>query len=112
IQLFDLEADPGERRDLSDEREAHANELLGTLQAWVARSSRAEQRNASFVREHVLREPPARMTHPLGLRYPGLFTVLGCDVPRTTVRLGEALDVTCYYRVDGTTDDDLFFRVT
>lgn len=112
IQLFDLEDDPGERRDLSDEREAHALELLGTLQAWVARSSRAEQRNASFVRSHLLREPPERMTHPLGLRYPGLFTVLGCDVPRTTVRLGETLDVTCYYQVDGTTDDDLFFRVT
>src|SRR5690606_11903759 len=79
IQLFDLAADPGERRDLSDERTEQADELLGTLQAWVARSSRDQHRNAAFVHEHLLARPPERMTHLLVLHYPGPFTVLGCD---------------------------------
>jgi len=111
IQLFDLGADPGERRDLSDEQRERANELLGTLQAWVARSSREQHRNAAFLSEHILPRPPSRMTHPLDLHYPGLFTVLGCDIPETEVEAGGTLDVTCYYRVDAETDHDLFIRL-
>ena len=111
IQLFDLGADPGERRDLSDSRREQANELLGTLQAWVARSSREQHRNAAFLSEHILPRPPSRMTHPLGLHYPGLFTVLGCDIPETEIEPGGTLDVTCYYRVDSETSHDLFIRL-
>lgn len=112
IQLFDLAADPGERRDLSDERREHADELLGTLQAWVARSSRDQHRNAAFVHEHLLARPPERMTHPLDLHYPGLFTVLGCDIPETEVEPAGTLDVTCYYRVEDEMSADLFMRIT
>lgn len=112
IQLFDLATDPREQRDLSDLRREEAHELLGTLQAWVARSSRRQHQNEVYIHQHLLREPPARMTHPLNLRYPGLFTVLGCDLPSTRVAPGGVLDVTCYYRVDRETDRDLFFRLT
>lgn len=111
IQLFDLAADPGERRDLSDARRDQAHELLGTLQAWVARSSREQHQNAAYVHEHLLDAPPNRMTHPLDLRYRGLFTVLGCDIPRTEVQVGETLDVTCYYRVESEMTQDLFMRL-
>lgn len=111
IQLFDLANDPGEKRDLSDRRRHEANDLLGRLQAWVARSSREEHRNATFIRQHILPHPPERMTHPLNLEYPGLFTVLGCDVPKTEFEPGDTLDVTCYYRVDATTDRDLVIRI-
>jgi arylsulfatase A-like enzyme len=112
IQLFDLATDPGEQHDLSDERPDEAHELLGTLQAWAARSSRRQHQNEVYIRQHLLTEPPSRMSHPLDLRYPGLFTVLGCDVPSTRVAPGGVLDVTCYYRADRETDRDLFFRLT
>ncbi len=111
VQLFDLAADPGEHHDLSDARPEEAEELLGTLQAWVARSSREQHRNTTFIHEHLMDAPPAHMTHPLGLRFPGLFTLLGCDIPQTEVSPGGTLDVTCYYRVEGETDRDLFFRL-
>lgn len=111
IQLFDLDADPAERRDRSDADPEQANELLGTLQAWVARSSRAQHQNASYVHQHTLAEAPSRMTHPLGLHYPGMFTVLGCDVPDTTIVPGGTLGVICYYRVEGEMDANLVFRL-
>lgn len=111
IRLFDLEADPREQRDRSDEHAERAGELLGMLQAWVARSSREQHRNATFIHQHLMRQPPARMTHPLGLHYPGMLTVLGCDIPRTSVSPGETLDVTCYYRAEGEMDASLMFRL-
>lgn len=111
IQLFDLENDPGELVDLSDARPERADELLGTLQAWSARTSRSDNMNEAFVARHRMRAPPPRMTHPLGLRYPGLFTVLGCDVSPLRMAPGQTLDVTCYYRVEGETDRDLIMMV-
>jgi arylsulfatase A-like enzyme len=111
FQLFDLARDPGERQDLSDARRDTALDMLGRLQAWVALTNLPENRTEEFIARHRLEEPPEELTHPLNLRYPGLFTVLGCNLPRTTYRLGETIDFECYYRVDQETDLDLFFRV-
>ncbi len=111
IRLFDLESDPREQRDVSDDEPERALELLGMLQAWTARSSREQHRNAAFIRQHLLTRPPERMTHPLDLQYPGMFTVLGCDLPATEIAPGGTLDLTCYYRVEGEMDADIFMRV-
>ncbi|MGF1466289.1 MAG: sulfatase-like hydrolase/transferase [Sandaracinaceae bacterium] len=111
FQLFDLAADPGERNDLSDQRREDARRLLGLLQAWVAETNRPENRTDDFVARHRLRSPPARMSHPLDVRVPGLFTILGYDLPRTVFRPGDRIPLTFYYRVDGETALDLFFRV-
>jgi arylsulfatase A-like enzyme len=110
-QLFDLERDPRERHDQSDARRDDALELLGLLQAWVAETNRPENRTDAFVDEHRLRAAPDPMTHPLDLRFPGLFTVLGCDLPQRELHPGETVDLTCYYRVDSETELDLWFRV-
>ncbi|HJL16591.1 MAG TPA: sulfatase-like hydrolase/transferase [Sandaracinaceae bacterium LLY-WYZ-13_1] len=111
FQLFDLAEDPGEREDLSDERRERALEMLGMLQAWVAETNRPENRTDEFVDVHRVEAPPEEMTHPLDGRLPGVFTLLGCNPPRTDFHPGETVDLECFYRVDDETDLDLFFRV-
>lgn len=111
FQLFDLASDPGERHDRSDERRDRALEMLGRLQAWVAITNRPENRTDAFVDQHRLTRPPETLTHPLNLRFPGIFTVLGCNLPRTRFHPGDTIDLECFYRVDEGTDLDLFFRV-
>lgn len=109
-QYFDLSADPLERNDLSDDRRDDARALLGTLQAWVARASRPTNRNSSFVEAHV-RSRAWPVEHDLGIHYPGLFSVLGVDLPERAYHPGETLPLTFYYAVEGETARDLFFVV-
>jgi arylsulfatase A-like enzyme len=108
--LFDLAADPGETRDLSDARRPQAQELLGLLRAWVAQTNRPEQRQHDVVDKNRLDRAPAAMTRRLDVRYPG-FTLLGFDLPRTTFAPGERIPMTFYYRVDARMDESLFFYV-
>jgi arylsulfatase A-like enzyme len=110
FQLFDLAADPGETRDLSDERRGEAEELLGLLRAWVTQTHRPEQRQHDVVDQNRLERPPASMTRHLDVRYPG-FTLLGFDMPESTFAPGDRIRMTFYYRVDARMDDSLFFYV-
>ena len=108
FQYFDLEADPDERIDLSDDRRAEAEELLGTLRAWVASRALPGNDTDDLVRSNVRTRPWTFERH-LGIEYEGLFTVTGFDLPERTYRPGERIPLTFYYRVDGETDRDLFF---
>lgn len=110
-QYFDLQADPGEHHDLSDSERTEALAMLGQLRAWVARASRAENRSDAFVAQHRLHRVPASITHPTEIRYPGMFTVVGFDLPRTRFAPGDRIPLTFYYRVDAQIDSDLFFMV-
>jgi arylsulfatase A-like enzyme len=111
FQYFDLSRDPNEHDDLSDARRSDAVAMLGELRAWVANASRAENRTDMFVDQNRLRSVPENITHPTDIRYPGRFTVVGFDLPRTQFTVGETVPLTFYYRVDGPIDRDLFFYV-
>lgn len=111
FQLYDLAVDPGERHDLSDERRTEALELLGELRAWVARASRAENRTDVFVEQNRLRAVPPGVTRRLDIRYAGLFTVAAIDLPETRLAPGDRIPLTLYYRVEGSTNRDLFFMI-
>ncbi|MDQ3034899.1 MAG: sulfatase-like hydrolase/transferase [Myxococcota bacterium] len=111
FQYFDLANDPGEQHDLSDDRRPEAAAMLGELRAWVARASRAENRTDVFVEQNRLRSVPATITHRTDIRYPGMFTVVGFDLPETQFSPGDRIPLTFYYRVDGQIEGDLFFLV-
>ena len=51
------------------------------------------------------------MTSRLDAQYPGLFTLLGYDLPETSFSPGERIAMDFYYRVDARIDKDLFFFV-
>lgn len=110
-QLFDLSRDPGEHDDLSSERREDAERLRGLLRAWVAQAARPEMRDEEFVASHRLRAPPEGISDPLDVTYPGLFTLLGFDLPRRSFAVGEVIPLDLYFRVDSETDLDLYFRV-
>lgn len=111
VQLFDLAADPTEQNDLSDEREDETRSMLGLMRAWIAGTHRPDNRSRDVVAENRLEAVPTDMTHRLDLRFPGMFRVLGFDLPETRFRPGERIPMTFYYEVDGPTDRDLFFYV-
>jgi arylsulfatase A-like enzyme len=111
FQYFDLASDPGEQHDRSDSERSDALAMLKALRAWVSRSSRAENRTDVFVEENRLRQVPEGITHRTDIQYPGMFTVIGFDLPRTRFTPGERIPLTFYYRVDAKIDSDLFFMV-
>ncbi|MEZ4326333.1 MAG: sulfatase-like hydrolase/transferase [Polyangiales bacterium] len=110
-QLFDLATDPHEQHDLSDERRDEARELLGLLRAWIAQTHLPQNRTEDIVTEARLAAEPANMTARLDAQFPGMFTLLGYDLPETTFRPGERIAVDFYYRVDASITKDLFFYV-
>ncbi len=109
VALFDLDADPGEREDLSAREPEIAEELLGLLRAWTSSSSRPEHQRRHAIRSDILRAPPPTLEHRLDAGFQGAFTLLGCDVDEADVRPGGLLEVRCYYRVDGGTQRDYQF---
>lgn len=111
FQLYDLAADERERHDLSDERREEALAMLGELRAWVAGSSRLENRTDAFVAQNRLDSVPAGISHRRSVRYPGMFTLAGFDLPRTRFSPGDHIPLTFYYRVDAPISRDLFFLV-
>lgn len=110
-QLFDLAADPHEQHDLSDERRDEARELLGLLRAWMAQTHRPENRTEDIVADARLPAEPVHMTARLDAQFPGMFTLLGYDLPETEFEPGERIAVDFYYRVDANISKDLFFYV-
>lgn len=108
-QLFDLARDPNELRDLSDARPEASRRLLGELRAWVAETADAQNSTERLLATHRATRP-FPMQHTLGATLPGVFTVLGFDLP-PRARRGEAIPVTLYFRADDETDRDFFFEV-
>jgi hypothetical protein len=106
-ELYDLAADPGERRDVSADRPQRFREMQGMLRAWLWQAARV----LDPVAPNILAGPPGRLSNPTRVVYPGLFTVLGWNIPRTTYTPGEVIPIDLYYRVDHETDLDLFFRI-
>lgn len=109
-QLYDLDSDPDEKRNLADERPELAAEMLGLLRAWVAETSRPEERRRNVVERNRLDREPARMTRRLDARFPG-FTLLGFDLPERTFEPGDRIEMTFYYRVDRAIRANYFFYV-
>lgn len=107
-ELYDLRADPGERRDIADDEVEEVQRLSGLLRAFVAQG-RSENRRHEIVRENLLAAAPA-MQHRIDARFPG-FTLLGYDLRTERVRKGQVIPITFYYQVDSHIEDDLFFYV-
>lgn len=110
-QLFDLEEDPEERRDLSASEAETADELLGLLRSWTSNRSLPEHQWRNALREDVLEYPPNRIEHPFDLGFQGAFTLMGCDVDESELEPGGVLHVTCYWHVDEGTTRDFQFMV-
>ncbi|MCC7539267.1 MAG: sulfatase-like hydrolase/transferase [Deltaproteobacteria bacterium] len=108
-ELYDLTADPGEQRNLVDERPDEVERLQGLMRRWVGSVLRRENTGEQYVAMNRLARVP-RMSHPLSIAYER-FDLLGVDIPRTRVRRGEVLAIDFYYRVRERIRQDLWFDV-
>jgi hypothetical protein len=112
VELYDLRADPGERRDLSDADPATRDELLGLIRAWLGSTAHPTTRRDEVLARARMAAPPATMTRRLDARFADAVTLLGFDLPRTTFAPEERIPLTLYLRADRETERNLFFEVT
>jgi arylsulfatase A-like enzyme len=110
-QLFDLANDPGERRDLSEERSEVAGGLLKTLRTWVAHASRPELSRQAIVERNLLEEVPS-MTERLDVGYGGRFTLLGYHLPHAQHAPGETLELSLFFRAERAMKESYFFQMS
>ena len=107
-QLFDLDADPGERDDLADDRPELADELTYLLRAWLAQVGRPDNRTDDVIARNRLPALPA-MDEQLDVVFPGLFRVAGYDIDGRAVQPGDRIKIDLFYEVLGETTRDFFF---
>jgi choline-sulfatase len=110
-QLFDLASDPGERRDLSEERSEVAGGLRQTLRTWVAHASRPELSRQAIVERNLLEEVPP-MTERLDADYGGRFTLLGYHLPHARHAPGETLELSLFFRAERAMEESYFFQMS
>jgi arylsulfatase A-like enzyme len=97
-ELFDLARDPGELRNLYDERPDLAATLRERLLTWADHASLASNRTQDIIAAARLTRPP-KPQHPLGVRFGDLLELIGYDLPADRLRINDAYRAVFYYRV-------------
>lgn len=97
-ELFDLSRDPGELRNLYDDRPAIAADLRERLLTWAEHSTLASNRSSEVIAAARLSKEPT-MQHPVHVRFGDIIELLGYDVPNDTLRINESFRLVLYYRV-------------
>jgi arylsulfatase A-like enzyme len=97
-ELYDIARDPGERRNLYDDRRALAADLRERLLTWSEHSTLASNRTSEVIAAARLPREPV-MQHPVHVRFGDILELLGYDLPRDSVRINESYRVVLYYRV-------------
>jgi choline-sulfatase len=108
LELYDLDRDPRELRNLFDDEPARGAALREQLLSW---SSTAALAHADEIAAARLAAEPARMDMPLHVRFDDVVEVLGCDLPARSVHPGQVLRLICYYRALGRTAVSYRLRV-
>ncbi|MGE0792359.1 MAG: sulfatase-like hydrolase/transferase [Sandaracinaceae bacterium] len=106
FELYDLEADPHEMNDLSDDDRARAQELLGELRAWTSGNSLAEYHWREAIDADRLHGPPSNVDRVLDLNARGLFTLIGYRVDDRDARPGGTLVVDLFFEVHSEMETD------
>jgi arylsulfatase A-like enzyme len=112
VELYDLRADPHERRDLSDSDTKTRDELLALIRSWLGSTAHPSTRRDAVLARARLSAPPPNMTRRLDARYADAITLIGFDLPRTTFAPNERIPLTLYLRADREIERNLFFEVT
>ena len=108
-ELYNLDDDPGELHELSNEEPERARALLGQLRAWTASFGRRENQRAAVIAENRLEHAPRRLQHRSDVGFQNVFTLLGYDIDESDVRPGGSLTGTFYYRVESETTRNFQF---
>jgi arylsulfatase A-like enzyme len=106
---FDLSTDPHEAenlfRDASDP--ASLTELRDVLRAWVAHSSRDENRGDDAYAEQFRVQTASPSARHVGLRYPDRLEIVACETPTASLHEGETIRIVCFLQSLAQMRDDL-----
>jgi arylsulfatase A-like enzyme len=97
-ELFDIARDPGERRNLYDDRPTLAADLRERLLTWAEHATLASNRTSEVIAAARLPREPA-MQHPLHVRFGDILELLGYDLPRDRCASTTSYRAVFYYRV-------------
>lgn len=111
FQLFDLNDDPGERRDLSDSQRLRARRMHDLLRTWVTQTHLRQHRRDEILARQRLTTLPSEFTARLDADY-GPFTLVGYNLPSREYQTGEQLALDLFFDVRQETRNDYFFEVT
>lgn len=111
IQLFDLNHDPAERRDLSDTQRDRARQMHDRLRAWVTQTHLRQHRHDEVLARQRLSAIPNDLTARLDADY-GPFTLVGYTLPSRDFEAGDQLALDLFFQVRQETRSDYFFEVT
>jgi hypothetical protein len=95
LELYDLDHDPHELRNLFDDEPARGGALREQLLSW---SATAQMERAKALAAPRIAAEPAHMDMPLHARFGDVVEVLGCDLPGSKARAGDTVHLTCYLR--------------
>ena len=106
---FDLAADPHEAqnlfRDLNDP--ASLTQLRDVLRAWVAHSTRDENRGDDAYAAQFRVRAPSTAAQRVGLRYADRLEIVACETPTAPLHEGDTVRVVCYLEALAQMRDDL-----
>ncbi len=97
-ELFDLTRDPGETRNLYDDRPAVADSLREQLLTWTDAEALPANRSSAMLAHARLPAVPV-MQHPLHVVFGDVVELLGYDLPVTRIATNQFFRATFYYRV-------------
>jgi len=102
-EVFDLAADPGEKRNLLGKGETQrkkVNDAIDLMQSVFARNNkRYRARTKTRVERFVTKEVPDGIAHPMQVRLGDHTELLGVTVDPPVIEAGDQLVFTTYYRV-------------
>jgi arylsulfatase A-like enzyme len=101
-ELYDLSRDPRETRNLYDDESSVAGRLRERVLNWFDTDGLRTNRTADVIAAARLTREP-RMQRPMHVRFGAVAELLGFDMPRTTYRVGDSVQLTIYLRVLGRT---------
>jgi Sulfatase len=108
LELYDLDRDPGELRNVFDDEPARGAALRDQLLSWA---STAEQKRSNALAAARSAGEPAHMSTPLHVRFGDVVEVLGCDLPAGPAHPRGTLHLICYLRALKRTEVPYRFRV-
>jgi len=97
-ELFNLERDPGETRNLYDSQPDVAGTLREQLLTWADAEALPSNRSSALLAQARLTAAPA-MQYPLHIVFGDVLELLGYDLPATRIATNQFFRATFYYRV-------------
>ncbi len=110
-ELFDIARDPGEVRNLFDDRRDVASDLRESLLGWMDQAAPAGSASNDLIAAARLRAVPA-MQVPVHVRFGDVAELLGYDLPADRVPIDGTYRVTLYWRVLRRTTTPTFIVVS